>query len=172
MLPTLSETALSIAISQLGVHEQGGNNRGPEVDQYLAAVGLAPGYSWCASFVHWCFKQAAAQLGLVNPCPKTAGAVRMWTLTEPICRRVLPVSGAIYVLDHGAGKGHAGIVEQVGGDGTLIEISGNTNAAGSREGNAVARHTGASPDKIHGGRLLGYLLLDLAAQGPSALPAA
>jgi hypothetical protein len=172
MPSTLSETALSIAISQLGVHEQGGQNRGPEVDQYLAAVGLAPGYSWCAAFVFFCFKQAADQLGLVNPCPKTAGAVRMWTLTEPICRATEPSAGAIYVLDHGGGKGHAGIVEQVGGDGTMIEISGNTNAAGSREGNAVARHTGESPEEIHGGHLLGYLLLDLAAQGPSALPVA
>jgi hypothetical protein len=172
MPPSLSETALSIAISQLGVHEQGGQNCGPEVDLYLASVGLDPGYAWCAAFVFFCFKKAAAQIGLVNPCPKTASAVKLWTLTEPICRITAPTPGAIYVLDHGGGKGHAGIVEQVGGDGTLIEISGNTNSAGSREGNAVARHTGASPEEIHGGRLLGYLLLDLAAQGPSALPVA
>lgn len=167
-MPSLQETAVAIAVSQLGVHEQGGNNRGPEVDQYLAAVGLDPGFSWCAAWVFWVFRQAAQQLGLVNPCPRTAGAVRLWTLTEPICRDLVPAPGAIYVLDHGGGKGHAGIIESIDDEGTITECSGNTNAAGSREGNAVARHTGA-PATVHGGTLLGYLLLDKAAQAPSAL---
>ncbi len=167
-LPTLSEAALSVAISQLGVHEEGGNNRGQRVEEYLASVGLPGGYSWCAAFVHWCFKQAAARIGLVNPCPKTGGVLKLWTLTEPICRATTPAPGAIYVLDHGGGKGHAGIIETVS-DGAIREISGNTNALGSREGNAVARHAGASPEAIHGGKLIGYLMLDLAAQAPSAL---
>jgi uncharacterized protein (TIGR02594 family) len=167
-VPTLSEAALAFAVSQVGVHEQGGNNQGPEVNAYLASVGLDPGYSWCAAFVYFCFKQAAAQLGLVNPCPKTAGAVKLWTLTEPICRVTAPVPGAIYVLQHEGGKGHAGIIERVS-DGAILEVSGNTNDAGSREGNAVARHGGISPQAIHGGTLLGYLSLDLAAQAPSAL---
>lgn len=168
---SLSQTAIEIAVSQLGVHEQGGNNRGPEVDLYLASVGLGPGYSWCAAFVFWCFREAAQRLALVNPCPRTAGAVKIWTHAEPICRITAPVPGAIYVLEHDPtkGTGHAGIIETVNADGTISEVSGNTNAAGSREGNAVARHTGASPQSIHGGVLLGLLNLDLAAQGPSAL---
>jgi CHAP domain-containing protein len=169
VVPSLQEAAVEIAVSQLGVHEEGGNNRGPKVDEFLASVGLDPGFAWCASFVYWCFRQAAQQLGLVNPCPRTAGAVRLWTLTEPICRDQFPAPGAIYVLDHGGGKGHAGIVESIDADGMISEISGNTNAAGSREGNAVARHAGRSPEVVHGGKLLGYLCLDRAAQAPSAL---
>lgn len=168
-MASLAETALAVAVSYIGVTEVGGNNRGPQVDQFLASVGLSPGYAWCASFVFFCFKQAAQQLSLVNPCPRTAGAIKLWTLTEPICRTTTPTSGCIYVLNHGKGQGHAGIIETVADDGTISEISGNTNAAGSREGNAVARHTGASPQAIHGGTLLGYLNLDLAAQAPSAL---
>lgn len=158
---TLQEAAINVAVAELGVTEVGGNNRGPRVNQYLASVGLDPGYSWCASFVFWCFRQAAQQLGIVNPCPRTAGAVRLWTLTEPICRDLVPAPGAIYVLDHGGGKGHAGIIESIDDEGTISEISGNTNAAGSREGNAVARHIGP-PATVHGGTLLGYLLLDKA----------
>ncbi len=121
-VPTLSEAALAFAVSQIGVHEQGGNNAGPEVNQYLASVGLDPGYAWCSAFVYWCFKQAAAQLGLVNPCPKTAGAVKLWTLTEPICRVTAPLPGAIYVLHHEGGKGHAGIIERVS-DGAILEAA-------------------------------------------------
>ena len=115
------EAAIAVAVSQIGVHEQGGQNRGPEVDEYVRSVGLDPagGYSWCAAWVFWVFKQAAAQLGLVNPCPRTAGAVKLWTLTEPICRDLVPAPGAIYVLDHEGGKGHAGIIESIGEDGTI-----------------------------------------------------
>lgn len=168
-MASLTEAALAFAVSQIGVHEQGGNNRGPEVNRFLASVGLLPGYAWCAAFVFFCFKQAAQQLSLVNPCPRTAGAIKLWTLTEPICRVTTPAPGCIYVLDHGKGQGHAGLIELVNADSMISEVSGNTNAAGSREGNAVARHTGASPETIHGGVLLGYLNLDLAAQAPSAL---
>lgn len=112
----IQETALAFAISQLGVHEQGGNNTGPEVDKYLSDM------AWRDS----------------NPVP-----------------------GAIYILDHGGGVGHAGIVETVDSGNVLTEISGNTNKEGSREGNCVWRHNG-QPEVSHGGTLLGYVLLDRA----------
>jgi hypothetical protein len=164
-MPSLSQTALEIAVSQLGVHEQGANNAGPEVNEYLRAVRLPPGFAWCSGFLVWCFDRAAKRLGIVNPCPRTAGAVKLWELAEAVCRSQTPAPGLIYVLRHDGGKGHAGIVESVS-DGIVTEISGNTNPAGSREGNAVARHAGATPAVVHGGRLLGYINLDLAAQAP------
>lgn len=194
---TLIEAALAFAVSQLGVHEQGGQNTGPEVDVYLASVGLAPGHSWCAAFMFFCFRQAALRLGLVNPCPRTAGAIKVWTLAEPICRDTNPSLGYVYVLDHGKGFGHVGIIACVNDTdapidyeipdvvatllgmpagttsvtvppGCVAEISGNTNAAGSREGNTVYIHVGTSPEAIHGGMLRGYLNFNLAAQSPSA----
>lgn len=168
---TLSQLVVQLAVADIGVHEEGGNNRGPRVDQYLASVGLDPGYAWCAAFVYFCFRAAAQQLGLVNPVPKTGGVLHMGKMTEPICRAVNPAPGYVYILDHGGGVGHAGIIETVNDDGTITEISGNTNAQGSREGNAVARHTGTSPEAIHGGTLLYYLNYDLAAQPPGALVA-
>jgi hypothetical protein len=157
--------ALAAAQGQLGVREQGGNNTGPEVDQYLAAVGLDPGYPWCAAFLFYCFRQAAGQLELVNPVPKTASTQRLWTLSEPITRDSNPQPGYVYVLRHSPTTGHAGIIESVGADGTIVEISGNTNATGSREGDCVFRHTG-QPEVTHGGELLGYLNFDAAAQPP------
>ena len=194
---TLIEAALAFAVSQLGVHEQGGNNTGPEVDVYLASVNLSPGNSWCAAFFFYCFKQAALRLGLVNPCPRTGGVLKLWTMAEPICRATNPAPGYGYILDHGHGLGHAGIVACVNDTdapidyaipdtvatllglpagttsvsvppGSIAEISGNTNAAGSREGNMVAIHVGTSPEAVHGGVLRGYLNFDLAAQAPSA----
>ena len=57
---SLKLSSLKIATSQLGVQEEPrGSNDGPEVSQYLKAVGLAPGYSWCMAFVYWCAAKAA-----------------------------------------------------------------------------------------------------------------
>jgi hypothetical protein len=90
----------------------------------------------------------------------------MWALTEPICRVQVPTPGCVYVLKHSEHTGHVGIVETVDDAGNVLtEISGNTNEAGSREGNAVARHHGP-PQVSHGGVLLGYLDFDRAAQPP------
>lgn len=168
----INDAALARAVSQIGVHEQGGANKGPQVDAYLASVHLRPGFSWCAAFVYWCFDAAARDCGMVNPCPRTAAAVRLWNLADAACRTQVAAPGLVYVLDHGHGVGHAGIVETVSESATdgkrISEISGNTNDQGAREGNAVARHAGKDPAAIHGGYLIGYLDFSKAAQWLSA----
>jgi len=45
------EVAADTASQYVGVVEEPpGSNSGPEVDQFLASVGLGPGYAWCAAF--------------------------------------------------------------------------------------------------------------------------
>lgn len=150
------------ARSQLGVREVG-RNRGPAVDEYVRAVGLDPSgrHPWCMAFVYWCHAKAAAELGGTTSCPRTAGAVKSWQLARK--RRVLTflpehvLYGAIELrpgdqfvrVRHGhpedvapalAGRlrrGHTGIVVKVGSSGQVQTIEGNTNAAGSREGDGV-----------------------------------
>lgn len=163
---TLQEAALAFAVTQLGVHERGGNNRGPEVDLYLASIGLDPGFAWCCAFTFYSFKQAAQQLGLINPCPKTGAGLRLWKLVDTAWKDSNPAPGAIYVLDHGGGNSHVGLIETCDSGNVLTEISGNTNQTGSREGNSVWRHNG-QPEVTHGGTLLGYILLDRAVQQPA-----
>jgi len=48
--------ALSVARTQLGVHEVG-TNAGPKVEAYLRAAGVGSGNPWCASFVTWSLEQ-------------------------------------------------------------------------------------------------------------------
>jgi hypothetical protein len=142
-----ADDVLTIARSQLGVTEAA-RNSGPQIDLYLADVQLGPGYPWCAAFVSWCFDQAG------GADPRTAGCWHMWR--SYIARRAeAPAPGLVFILDHGHGLGHCGIVETVNGDGTLTTIEGNTNADGSREGDCVARHTWRPG--IRPGLLLGYL---------------
>ena len=43
------EQLRQVYLSQVGTKEQGGANRGRQVEQYLASVGFGPGYAWCAA---------------------------------------------------------------------------------------------------------------------------
>ena len=146
----LLKTALQVAASQLGVMEVPPNsNRGPMVDQYLESVGLNPEgshYSWCAAFVYWCFQQAANQLGVGNPLIKTAGCLEHWN--QATCPKITKQNaiqdpslirpGCIFIIDHGNGSGHTGLVESSGG-GLLHTIEGNTNPQLSSDGYGVFR---------------------------------
>jgi Putative peptidoglycan binding domain/CHAP domain len=149
--PLLNST-LSVAISQNGVRETPGTpNRGPQVDQYVSSVGLNPagGYSWCQAFVYWCFDRAAARLDLPNPCIKTAGVLEHWA-RSPVANRIAALAaadnpalvrpGAVFIIDHGSGKGHAGLVTRVV-SGEIDTIEGNTNEAGARDGDGVYEKT-------------------------------
>jgi len=148
----LLKSVLATAATQLGVRETAGTpNRGPQVDEYVRSVGLDPadGYPWCQAFVYWCFAQASAALAAVNPCVRTAGVLEHWA-KSPLAARVyaqaafddprLVRPGAVFIIDHGGGRGHAGLVTQVI-SGAVATIEGNTNQAGSREGDGVYTHT-------------------------------
>ncbi len=147
----LSE-ALAVAASQIGVTEAPPfENTGKEVAEYLKSVGLGPGYAWCAAFVHWCFEQAARRLDIPNPVVRTGGCLKHWQDAGKLSVHRIPSSraiedpsilhpGHVFIMDHGGGKGHTGIVESVQG-GLLVTIEGNTNPGGGREGDGVYRRT-------------------------------
>jgi hypothetical protein len=140
-LNALTEKALEIAAGFIGVRETS-RNRGPEVDQFLRDVGLDPtkgSYAWCAAFVYGCYKRAAASLEVPNPLPRAAGVLRLWD-KAPFWVRGEAAPGAIFIIDHGKGKGHTGLVESVAPL-HLVTIEGNTNDLGSREGDGVYRRT-------------------------------
>lgn len=127
------------------------SNRGPEVDQYLLRAGVSPGLSWCCAFVYWCFDEAANSLGQTNPMVKTAGCLDHWrrapgkgareiTKQQAIDNPGLVKPGMVFIMDHGGGLGHTGLVEKVAG-GLLTTIEGNTDASRTREGGGVYRLT-------------------------------
>jgi len=147
----LTRAALAEARAQIGVMENPlGSNRGPEVDEYVRAVGLNPTgkFAWCVAFTHFCYLKAAASLGVPNPHIKTAGVIDHWnkakakakvgriTHAAAIANPALVTPGSLFIIDTGGGHGHTGMVVEVA-DGRLVTIEGNTNPGGSANGIGV-----------------------------------
>jgi hypothetical protein len=146
---TISEKALEIAITQLGVRENGSSNSGKEVNQYLKSVGLNPGNPWCMAFVCWCYNQASTIQSVPNFLIRTGGVLHQWNEQQPNRKIVLDKvlknpaiikPGAVFIMDYGKGTGHTGLVERIY-SGLVETIEGNTNDEGSREGYEVCRRT-------------------------------
>jgi hypothetical protein len=155
LVETVTQDLFLLKVLELAAGEDGAKedplrqNRGLRVDEYIRSTHLDPaanpphGYAWCACFVYWCFEQAAAALSVTNPCWRSASVVTHWDRTSG--RKILAVDvqedrllvkpGMIFCRTHDL-HSHTGIVCQVGETG-IITVEGNTNLAGSREGNAV-----------------------------------
>lgn len=141
-------TTLAVARSYLGVHEQGGENRGPEVTEFLRRANVHVPAPWCAAFVNTCAEIGSEDLRVYSPLeevPLQAYVQSYYnhfksTLIRP--DQVLP--GDLFVLWYPSlGRyGHIGFVDSINlGAGRYTTIEGNTNGAGSREGEEVAGKT-------------------------------
>lgn len=158
----LAEAALRQATGQVGVSEDPpGSNGGEAVEGFLSSVGLGAGHAWCAAFVYWCADRASAETGFPNPLPRTGGVLEMWRrarrlglpcvpAAEARARPALVTSGMVFVMDHGAGRGHTGFVEGLA-DGRLRTVEGNSSGGGSREGTGVFALTRRTLGSVNGG---------------------
>lgn len=133
------------AMVAVGLHEQGGANRGQFVEHVLKFVGLEPGQPWCAallSYVGWRALRQADTKRSSWPLPKTGGCVVLADFAHAKgVVRTAPEAGDVFLVWFPK-KGrfaHTGFV--VGGVKDLGEgrwaattIEGNTSDGGSREG--------------------------------------
>jgi hypothetical protein len=129
--------ALEIAKKQIGVGEPWGDNRGPEVNKYLACVGLNPGNQWCMAMQQWCFRTAADSLGEELNLVKSGHCLTVWSWAKKhsvkcaFLFKGLIQPGDIMIMQHGETTGgHTGIIEWVDYDENdnpvLHTIEGNT----------------------------------------------
>ncbi len=133
---TPKDCLIKTATSQIGVHELTGNNDGEKVEQYLSSVKLKKGNPWCAAFMAWCHDQC----GIKHP---VSGYSPDWFKGKAVykTRELFPnrnYSGYVFGLYFPSKKrvAHVGLVERSDGN-YFITIEGNTNEAGSREGDGV-----------------------------------
>jgi hypothetical protein len=125
-------------LAEIGTREQGGNNRGSRVAEYLRSTGLDEGYAWCAAFVKWVYTRQQISTPGAN-----AWSPSWFPDNRTIYRRDrqqngTPGKGDVFGLYYPNLKriGHVGIVHEWS-DTWVITVEGNTNEGGSREGDGV-----------------------------------
>jgi len=139
-----------IYFAEIGVRERTGHNDGSRVEEYLRYVNLKKGDPWCAAFVCWVFGKA----GIENP--RTGWSPGLFTKSRVCWRRTgmgsvkyaVKKSKPAYIPKQGDVFGiwfpdkqriaHVGFVDRWE-DTWVTTVEGNTNEAGSREGDGVYR---------------------------------
>lgn len=143
--------SLDSARAQVGVKEQG-NNRGAQVEKYLASVGLPGGYPYCMAGQYWAFSVAACH-GQTIPLYRTGGTALSFNKAREVGRTVkyVPqVGDLIYWKIKTSASGHVERIIELGRKGWVKTIAFNTGpgAGGSqREGQGVfvRRRNATSP---------------------------
>jgi hypothetical protein len=154
-MPTLGESAVNLALSYNGVHEEGGNNRGPEVEMFLRSMGLQPGDPWCAAFLCFCISHAAKALGVTPKFQLGSSVYKLWT-RNPSLQLSAPEANSVFLINHGLSKsgqriGHTGFVITPTDEYDLMTtMEGNTDSAGSRSGGQCMRRTRNIADFTNG----------------------
>lgn len=140
MHPLVAKT-LEVALGTVGVREIP-QNRGREVQSYLASVGLGPGLPWCLAWCYFCAHTAAEAMGAVNPLLRTGSCSLLsgWAKEEEILF-TQPQAGDVFLLFGQTSSGwrahHAGFVVSGASGGRVATVEGNTNLNGSPEGIGV-----------------------------------
>lgn len=132
-----TECILTNAQSQIGVREQTGNNDGLDVEKYLYSVGLQRGNPWCAAFCAWTYEQCGIKHPYSGYCPDWFKALTIYLRNNTV---TADLRGCVFGIWFREKKriAHVGLIESVEGD-YFVTIEGNTNDAGSREGDGVYR---------------------------------
>lgn len=126
--------------SQIGVRELTGHNDGKDVEKYLHVVGFEKGTSWCAAFVSWSFRQANVN-AITNAWAPSwfPDDHTIYIKGKPL--KAVPRRADVFGL-YFPEKGriaHVGFVDSWPPGDYLVTVEGNTNNAGSREGDGVYR---------------------------------
>lgn len=125
---TRAQKAVDVALSQVGVKENGSTNNSAEVNKYR--FGKANGNPWCASFVSYCYGQ-----GQGNSNKATFGFTES---SQSIKNQAIkagkystkesgykPQVGDLAVWTYTKSSGHVGIIASVNNDGTFDVVEGN-----------------------------------------------
>lgn len=126
--------------SQVGVRELSGRNDGFEVEKYLASTDLGKGYAWCAAFVNWnleqCGSNSAGSAWSPDWLPASTTIYKRGQFSY-----ATPQPGDVFGIYFQSKKriAHVGFIERWGNTSFAITVEGNTNDAGSRDGDGVYR---------------------------------
>ena len=132
------EAIIAIAMSQIGVAEEGTSNR---IKYCTAYYGNNTGAAWCCIFVWWVFNQAGASRIFGS---KTAYCPTLMNYFKNKGRLDMsPQVGDIVFFNFSGGNTakHVGIVIELNNDGTITTVEGNTGASNDTNGGQVMQRT-------------------------------
>lgn len=124
-------------LQEVGVREATGKNDGKSVEKYLRTTNLGKGYAWCAAFVNYVLKESGAKHNNSAWSPAWFPSSRV-IYTRGQKTKQVPQHGDVFGIwfQNRNRIAHVGFVHEWGSD-VVITVEGNTNDAGSREGDGV-----------------------------------
>lgn len=138
---------LALALAAYHIREQGGNNKGRVVEALLRWAGGSAGMPWCAATVDYIYETACILAGepmVLNPgLSCSAFAAQAKKLGRLFTDVKLALPGDFFILNGGdSGYKHTGvIVAACSAEGDFPTVEGNTNDAGSAEGDGIYERT-------------------------------
>jgi hypothetical protein len=112
-------------------------NRSAEIDSFNRNVKVTMGSPWCASYVSWVFDKN----NIINPhsawSPNFAQTKdQIWKSKGVNTVKLMPGDVVTFYYSNLQRVGHVGIIYKIDKD-YILTVEGNTNGAGSREGDGV-----------------------------------
>lgn len=157
---------IDVARKYVGMKENEGNkfDESTILGQALHKAGQKDGEAWCAYFAEAVFCEAFPDR--IHELRKLFSASAVQTFnnfqTEKFPVTDTPITGSLVIWRrYKDGKeqwqGHVGIVSKVNPDGSFYSIEGNTNSAGSREGDSVQEKLRKPIKTDNGLNILGFV---------------
>ncbi len=126
--------------SQIGVRELTGNNDGRQVEMFLESCKLAKGNPWCAALVTWTFKTAGIKAVVSGYSPDWFPAGKTIYKKGSAGNSVPGTADVFGIWFSNKGRiAHVGFIDEWKSGSYTVTVEGNTNEAGSREGDGVYR---------------------------------
>lgn len=164
-IPDARKRLIQIALSFVGVHELGGNNKGPMIEEFQKAVdGKAQGESWCMGFIQYCIKKVEEELNTKALIHRSELCTAVYE--KSIIKSTKPNPGSIIIWqkydEHNKPTiyGHCGIVLSIIDQNWIDVIEGNTNDGTGlvRDGDKVTIRTRARSGGSGNMKIMGYVL--------------
>lgn len=127
---------LQVMQGEVGVTEQGGNNRGERVAMYLRSANIHTPAAWCAAILVWSYNVCGIPHNMTAWSPSVTNRNRVYDRRFPKNNTTDIKAGDVATLFYkNLGRiGHALIIEKPNPNKNYYTtIEGNTNEGGSRE---------------------------------------
>jgi hypothetical protein len=131
---TSAKCIIETASKEVGVRENGRNNSGTRIAQYLAHTKIYKPSAWCSSFVAFILSHCGIKHSVNAWSPSATAKNRIYDRRFPDKNTIRPVAGDVFTLYYPNLKriGHTGFVQSWNSK-WVHTIEGNTSEAGTRE---------------------------------------